>query len=157
MNYRKGVSAFIINENKEFLMVLATKEDPSEPDYWKIPAGGVENNEDLITTLKRELNEELGIDPNTIEILGKSKYIDKYDWPKYMSEKKFKETKIWFDGQERHIFIVKITTKNYKFKLQPEEISDIKWFNKENFKDWLLFKDQEETMLKVIEEFKDLF
>jgi putative (di)nucleoside polyphosphate hydrolase len=155
MNYRKGVAAFIINEKKEFLIVLATKEDVSEPDYWKIPAGGVEDKEDLITALKRELNEELGVDTNSIEILGKSKYLDKYLWPKYISDKKFKETKIWYDGQEREIFLVKI--KNYNFKLQPEEICDIKWVNKDNFGSWLLFKDQEETMLKVIEEFKDLF
>lgn len=155
MNYRKGVAAFIINEKKEFLIVLATKEDVSEPDYWKIPAGGVEDKEDLIKALKRELNEELGVDTNSIEIIGKSKYLDKYLWPKYISDKKFKETKIWYDGQEREIFLVKI--KNYNFKLQPEEICDIKWVNKDNFGSWLLFKDQEETMLKVMKEFKDLF
>lgn len=155
MNYRKGVSAFIINEKKEFLLVLATKENVSDPDYWKIPAGGIEDKEDQITALKRELNEELGIDPNSIEIIGKSKYLDKYLWSKYTSEKKFKETNIWYDGQEREIFLVKI--KNYNFKLQPEEICDIKWVNKDNFSHWLLFKDQEEIIKKVIEEFNDFF
>jgi 8-oxo-dGTP pyrophosphatase MutT (NUDIX family) len=157
MNYRKGVSAFIINENKEFLMVLSTKENPSEPDVWKIPAGGVEENEDSKTALKRELNEELGIDPNSLEILEKSKYIDKFNWPKETSEKKYKKTNIWYDGQEREIFLAKIVSKNYNFKLQLEEICDVRWVTKDNFKYLLLFKDQEETMQKVIEEFKDFF
>jgi putative (di)nucleoside polyphosphate hydrolase len=157
MNYRIGVSAFIINENKEFLLVLATKEDPLEPDLWKIPAGGVEENEDSITALKRELNEELGIDPNSLEIVGKSKYIDKYNWPKETSEKKYKKTNIWYDGQEKEIFLTKIITKNYNFKLQLEEICDVRWVNKEDFKYLLLFKDQEEIMQKIIEEFKDFF
>ena len=157
MNYRQGASAFIINDKKEFLMVLAAKKDSTEPDYWKIPAGGVEGNEDLETALKREMLEEIGILENDLEVLAKSKHTDKFTWPKEISQRKQKETGVWYDGQERCIFICKLKTADYKFKLQEEEIADVKWFNKEDYEKHLLFPSQVELMKKVIEEFKDYF
>jgi len=157
MNYRQGTSAFIINDKKEFLMVLGVKKDPLEPDYWKIPAGGIEKDEDQLTALKREMLEEIGITQNNYEIIGKSKYTDKFNWPKEVSERKEKETGVWYDGQERAIFILKLKNPNQEFKLQEEEVAGIKWFDKDNFEKELLFPIQVEFMKNVIEEFKEYF
>lgn len=157
MNYRKGASAFIINDKKEFLMVLAVKKNFNDPDYWKIPAGGIEKNETQEEGLYRELNEELGINKDDIELISLSKYTDKFNWPKNLSAEKFKRTGIWYDGQERCIFICKLTNPDFRFKLQEEEIADIKWFNKNNYKPIILFPIQVEFMEKVIEEFKEYF
>jgi len=157
MNYRHGVSAFILNDKKEFVMVLAAKNDSTDPDYWKIPAGGVEKDENAVTALKRELFEEIGITGNDYEIIGKSKYTDKFTWPKETSQKKFEEIGIWYDGQEREIFICKLHNSDFKFKLQEEEVADIKWFNKNNYEPIILFSTQVEFMQKVITEFKEYF
>ncbi|MFA5745545.1 MAG: NUDIX hydrolase [archaeon] len=157
MNYRQGASAFIINDKKEFLMVLGVKKDRSEPDYWKIPAGGVEGNEDFETALKREMLEEIGITELDYDIIGKSKYTDKFTWPKEVSQKKFEKKGVWYDGQERVIFVLKLKNPNQEFKLQVEEVAGIKWFNKNNFESIILFPIQIEFMKKVIEEFKEYF
>ncbi|HOW29316.1 MAG TPA: NUDIX hydrolase [archaeon] len=157
MNYRHGVSAFILNDKKEFVMVLGLKKNLNDPDYWKIPAGGVEKDEDSITALKRELFEEIGITENDYEIIGRSKYTDKFTWPKETSQRKFEKKSIWYDGQEREIFICKLHDSNFKFKLQEEEVAGIKWFNKNNYEPIILFPIQVEVMQKVIEEFKEYF
>ncbi len=157
MNYRKGASAFIINNKKEFLMALAVKKNPTDPDYWKIPAGGIEENETQEEGLYREMNEELGLERSDFTIIAKSKFVDKYTWPKEVSERKFKKTGIWYDGQERCVFICKLTNPNFKFKLQEEEVADVKWFNKNNYKPIILFPIQVEFMQNVIAEFKEYF
>lgn len=157
MVYRKGVSAFIINNKKEFLMVCNVKETSNEIDYWKIPAGGVENNESLEEALKREIEEEINLKPTDYKIIAKSKYLDKFEWPKEVLENKFKKKGIWYDGQERVIYLLKLINNKPKFKLQKKEVSSIKWFNKNNFKEYLYIERQKILMGKIIEEFKEYF
>jgi 8-oxo-dGTP pyrophosphatase MutT (NUDIX family) len=157
MNYRKGVSAFILNDNKEFLMVLGIKKVLKELDYWKIPAGGIEENEDLNDALKRELFEELGLTENDYIIINKSKYADKFNWRKELSEERYQKNGIWYDGKDIAIFILKLKNPDFKFILQKEEVLGIKWFNKENYSKFIFTSSQLETMRKVIEEFKEYF
>lgn len=52
---RPSVRGIIISKGK-VAMVYSKKFD-----YYKFPGGGIENNEDHITTLKRELSEETGL------------------------------------------------------------------------------------------------
>ncbi|MDD3159633.1 MAG: NUDIX hydrolase [Candidatus ainarchaeum sp.] len=157
MNYRRGVSAFILNDKKEFILVLDTKGKTKELDYWKIPAGGIENNETEEETLIRELKEELDIENNEIKIIGKSKFIDELNWSKETSEKKFKSTGIWRDGQRRTVFIVKLLNQNKNFKLQENEVLDIIRVNKNNFKKYINNKIQLTLMNNIINEFKEYF
>lgn len=153
MNYRSAVSAFIINDKKEFIFVKGV----SNRSYWKIPAGGVERDEDLKQALLREINEELGILESDLEVLAKSKHTEKFDWPKELSEEKFEKKGIWYDGQERTIFICKLKNQDIKLKLQEEEISEFLWVNKDNYEKYITIENQLETMKKVIEEFKKYF
>ncbi|MDD3178148.1 MAG: NUDIX hydrolase [Candidatus ainarchaeum sp.] len=149
MVYRKGTSAFILNDKKEFILVLGN----TKHTYWKIPAGGIERNETDIEALHREVKEELGIE---INILEKSKYIEKFDWSEKVRQKKLKTKGYYFEGQERSVFITKIK-KNQTFKLQEEEISDYKWVNKDNYKKYISLNHQLEFMEKVINEFLEYF
>jgi ADP-ribose pyrophosphatase YjhB (NUDIX family) len=48
---------------------------PSE--FWSVPGGGVEDNEDLVTALKREIKEELGIQAEVGSLLYIQEYFDK--------------------------------------------------------------------------------
>jgi 8-oxo-dGTP pyrophosphatase MutT (NUDIX family) len=148
--YRKGVSAFLFNDKKEFVLVQST----GEPDYYKIPAGGVEDNESDELALKREMKEELDVD---IEILEKSTIIEKFDWPKYAIEHKYKQVGIRYEGQIRSIFIAKIKSNIDDIKLQEEEVSGFVFVNKDNFVKYLKFPRQKEIMDKIISEFKDFF
>lgn len=60
-NIRNVVRAIVINdENKIALHHIFCSDIFGERDYYETPGGGVEENEDLLSALKRELNEELG-------------------------------------------------------------------------------------------------
>ena len=153
MNYRQAVSAFILNDKKEFVLVSGI----SDRTYWKILAGGIEGNETQEDALYREMNEELGLEKSDFEIIAKSRFVDKFNWPKEVSEEKFQKKGIWYDGQERAIFLCKLTNSNFKFKLQEEEISGFLWVNKNNYEKYMMFPIQIEFMKNVIEEFKEYF
>ena len=60
-NTRIAVKAFIINNGK-LLILKRADNDVHKPGIWEIPGGRIENNEDLITALKREVKEETGLD-----------------------------------------------------------------------------------------------
>ncbi|MGG1396844.1 (deoxy)nucleoside triphosphate pyrophosphohydrolase [Bacillus salipaludis] len=54
----KVVAAIIENEKDEILCALRST-DMSTPNIWEFPGGKVEENEDIYSALKREIDEEL--------------------------------------------------------------------------------------------------
>lgn len=61
--FRKGVSALIINNKQEFLLVNL---ESFEPHFFAIPGGGLENNESLEDTVYREIEEETRINKKSL-------------------------------------------------------------------------------------------
>lgn len=55
----KVVAAIIENEQEEILCALRSP-TMSMPNMWEFPGGKVEENEDLYSAIKREIQEELG-------------------------------------------------------------------------------------------------
>lgn len=53
-----GVKALILNQNKLLLLFDASK------NYWEVPGGRVDADEQFLETLKRELKEEIGFRSN---------------------------------------------------------------------------------------------
>jgi 8-oxo-dGTP pyrophosphatase MutT (NUDIX family) len=145
MEYRQSVSAFILNENKQFLLVLENGVKP----YWKLPSGGIEDFEDEVLALQREIKEELNI---FIDILDKSSHIRKYDWPDYITNL---DTRKKYIGQEKRVFVVKIK-KNQKLQ-KNHEILDYKWVCKNTFEKYISVRKQLIFLKKVISEKKDFF
>lgn len=145
--FRKGVSALIINEKDEFLLVNL---ESFEDKYFAVPGGGVEQGETLENAVYREIYEELGILQKDLQIIGQS------DIPLRF---KFKEIKlnrdgVEYHGSERYFFGFKFTGDNDDIKLQKGEIRLYKWVSFENLKDYLLFDDQlAETTDKILELF----
>lgn len=64
-----GVKAMIINEKNEILVLRVNAEEMKERqyDHWDLPGGRIKDGETFEMALRREVNEELGI--NEIEIL----------------------------------------------------------------------------------------
>lgn len=63
----KVVAAIIENNQDEFLCALRSPQ-MSQANMWEFPGGKVEQNEDLFSALKREIDEELGCKIETVEI-----------------------------------------------------------------------------------------
>ena len=57
---KQVVAALIVRDNK--ILVCQRTEDQAMPLKWEFPGGKVERDEDLKDALRRELEEELGID-----------------------------------------------------------------------------------------------
>ena len=55
-DFRKGIGVFLINENNQ---LWVGKRIDFKNDYWQMPQGGIDNNENPRQAMKRELSEEV--------------------------------------------------------------------------------------------------
>ncbi len=150
MLYRKGVSALIINRNQEFLLVnLVSFKD----GYFSVPGGGIEEGESLEGAVYREIQEEIGIEKKSLQLIGKS------DLPLRII---FKEIKLAYDGKEykgseRNYFGFRFLGSDTEIKIQTREVRAYKWVSIAKLHDYLLFDNQlQETLEKIAEIFPSL-
>jgi len=66
IQFRVSVVGLFIDNNKVLLLHQIT---PPEPDCWDLPGGGLEPNETLFAGLKREIQEETGIEEFNVDKL----------------------------------------------------------------------------------------
>ena len=68
---RNIVRAIVYDENRMFYFVRAVRDDEfGKATLIETSGGGVENGEDLITAIQRELKEELGVSVNVVCKIG---------------------------------------------------------------------------------------
>jgi len=65
LTLREAARAVVVNQDGLLAMLYVSKKN-----FYKIPGGGVEAGEDLITALKREVHEEAGCDIEVLRELG---------------------------------------------------------------------------------------
>ena len=118
--WHKAVAVFIINSKKQVLLQRRSKNKKMWPDMWDISAGGhVLAGEFGFQAIIREIKEELGLSVKKEEIIfiGCSTSINKKG-----------------DILNKHFNEYYIVTKDIDEKnlsLQKEEVSEVKWINKE--------------------------
>jgi len=148
--YRKGVSALIINNHNQFLLVNL---ESFKEKFFAIPGGGIEQGETLEDAVYREVHEELGIAKKSLEMEGQSETPVKF---------KFKVIKLNRDGQdyegsERYFFGFRFVGSENEIKLQDGEVRAYKWVPLAELKEYLLFDNQlQETMEKIAEIFPSI-
>ena len=86
---RNRVGGIYIKDDKMLLMHRIKEVDGIRKEYYCIPGGGVEENEDNITTLIREMKEELGVDLTEYELSPKYTYKDDKGVQSYYLIKEF--------------------------------------------------------------------
>ena len=120
---RLGVGAVVLN-NKNQVFVGKRKDNPG--DKWQMPQGGVDNGEDFISAMKRELFEETSI--RNIEILKEFNYWLEYELPKNLVGIIWKGK---FRGQKQKWFIVRFLGKDDEINLNTKhpEFIDWKWLD----------------------------
>ena len=144
---RKGVAALIINKKNEVLLVNLVS---FEHQFFAIPGGGLESDESTKDAVYREIQEELGIDARSLELVGISKEPIKF----VFKTKKLYRYGIEYDGSERYFFGFKFTGNDSEITIQEGEIRSYKWVPYDNLKDYLLFDNQlEETSERLLELF----
>lgn len=106
---KKIIAGGLIEKDGKYLLVQETKEKCR--GKWNIPAGGVDDNENVIEAAKREVFEETGCRvkiTGILEIVNKS--LENVDLLLFVFDTELIEENIRADG---------------------EEISDVKWFSYE--------------------------
>lgn len=116
---RIGVGAIVLNKKNQ---VFVGKRKDNPVDKWQMPQGGVNKGEDLTEAMKRELNEETGI--QNIKILNEIDGWFEYELPNYLLGK------IWrgkFRGQKQKWFIVKFLGNDEEINLEMDKPEFIEW------------------------------
>ena len=117
--FRLGVGVVVLNkENKVF--VGKRKDNPV--NKWQMPQGGVDNGENLIGAMKRELDEETGI--KNIKILKEIDGWSKYELPDYLLGKIWKGK---YRGQKQKWFVVKFLGSDNEINLETKNPEFIEW------------------------------
>jgi len=114
--YRPNVAFILRNLAGEILL----GERSDRAGCWQFPQGGREEGESLITSAEREVEEELGITPDTYQIVShKGPY--RYFFP---ANKK----KRGFDGQEQHYVLADLIKPEAVIRLDgADEFQKIRW------------------------------
>ena len=116
-NYRKAVGAILMNN--EGLTYLFQRTD--FPDSWQPIEGGMNDGEDVLDAVYREIKEEIGIEKDKLELISQTKDLIKYN---YIDN----EIKYGCVGQEKKFFLFKFLGNNdeflYKTTDEPQEFSN---------------------------------
>ena len=116
---RKGVGVIILNkENKVF--VGKRKDNPI--NKWQMPQGGVDDGEDNLSAMKRELLEETSI--RSIELLKEIDGYFEYELPKNLVGIIWKGK---FRGQKQKWFITKFIGNENEINLNTKNPEFIEW------------------------------
>tara|TARA_B100000941_G_C28498672_1_gene552598 strand:- start:378 stop:848 length:471 start_codon:yes stop_codon:yes gene_type:complete len=116
---RDGVGAIILNENNK-IFVGKRKDNPI--DKWQMPQGGVDNGENYLTAMKRELLEETSI--KSIEVLKEIDGFFEYELPKNLIGIIWKGK---FRGQKQKWFITRFVGSENEINLKTKHPEFIEW------------------------------
>ena len=121
---RTGVGIVLLNnENKIF---VGKRIDSEEGDYWQLPQGGVNENENLLDAAKRELEEETSV--KTARVIKELDNWLIYDLPENLLGKIWKGK---YRGQKQKWYIMKFLGENdeINIKTKKPEFLDWKWID----------------------------
>ena len=116
---RTGVGIVVLN-NQNKVFVGKRKDNPV--DKWQMPQGGVDNGEDYISAMKRELFEETSI--KSIKVLEEIERFFEYELPEDLIGIIWKGK---FRGQKQKWFITKFVGKEKEINLKTKNPEFIEW------------------------------
>ncbi len=116
---RIGVGVIVLNNNNK---VFVGKRKDNPIDKWQMPQGGVNNNENFLNAMKRELDEETSI--KNIKILKELDGWYEYELPKSLLGIIWKGR---FRGQKQKWFVVRFTGKESEININTKYPEFIQW------------------------------
>ena len=127
---RIGVGAVVLNKDNKIF--VGKRRDNPKNDKWQMPQGGVNEGEDFLSAMKRELQEETSI--KSFIILKELKNWTEYELPSYLLGKIWKGK---FRGQKQKWFIVRFLGDDNEINLNTShpEFIEWKWLNIEKLPD----------------------
>jgi len=116
---RIGVGIILLNnENKVFV----GKRIDNPKNFWQMPQGGVNQNENFFHAAKRELEEETGV--KSVKLLKELKEWLKYDLPENLLGKVLEGK---YRGQKQKWFIMKFIGKDNEINVKTKNPEFLAW------------------------------
>ena len=116
---RKGVGIIVLNKENH-VFVGKRKDNPT--DKWQMPQGGVDNGENFVAAMKRELIEETSI--KNIKILKEIDNFYQYELPENLIGIIWKGK---YRGQRQKWFITKFVGNEKEINLKTKNPEFIEW------------------------------
>ena len=116
---RTGVGIIVLNKQNK-IFVGKRKDNPG--DKWQMPQGGVDEGEDYVTAMKRELLEETSI--QNIEIIKEIDKVYQYELPENLIGIIWKGK---YRGQKQKWFITRFLGKENEINLNTKHAEFIDW------------------------------
>jgi putative (di)nucleoside polyphosphate hydrolase len=125
--YRPNVGIVLINDDAR---VFWAKRRNS--NGWQFPQGGVHSNETPEQAMYRELREEVGLEPQHVEMLGRTRDWLRYDIPEEFRRRGNNDPRPGFRGQKQVWFLLRLTGSDRDVRLDTShkpEFEDWRWID----------------------------
>ena len=126
--YRLGVGLIVVNDKGETLGCERT----NEHGQWQWPQGGLDEGEAALEAAYRELWEEVGLQADDVELIGKLPIETQYDFPDYLIARHKAEDGpsyvMKYRGQIHEWFVFRLTAPDARIHLDlHHEIEFCAW------------------------------
>ena len=141
--------------NRDGLVFVGERIDPSAHGYWQMPQGGIDKGEDVRAAALRELEEEIGVGPDKVEVIAPASRPIRYDLPPELVGKVWKGK---YRGQEQHWFLGRFLGEDADIDLEahdPPEFHAWRWIAPEDLPA-LIIPFKRAVYEDVLAEFRDL-
>lgn len=144
---RIGVGIIVLNDKNQ-VFVGRRKDNPG--NNWQMPQGGIDEGEDYVSAMKRELMEETSI--KNIKILKELENLYQYELPKNLVGIIWKGK---FRGQKQKWFITRFLGKDTEINLKTKhpEFIEWKWIEPEKLPEVIVYF-KKEIYLSLVKEIK---
>lgn len=136
--WHREVAVWIMNEKGEILLQKRAANKRQEPNKWAICAGHVEAGESVEDSMIREIEEELGIKVNMNQLEFLKIYKKQNDIPNDNIK----------NYNFQYMYFLKTNWNIEDYKIQLEELSEIKYVPFTEFEDIVKNKDKNVTFTK---------
>ena len=146
---RSGVGIVLLNKKNK---IFVAKRIDNPKNYWQMPQGGLDTNEDYLSAALRELEEETSI--KSVELLKEIDEFITYELPKDLLGIIWKGK---YKGQKQKWFVMRFTGQDQEINLKTKkpEFLEWKWVNPDKITDTVVdFKLN--VYRKIQEKLKDI-
>jgi len=141
--------------NRDGLVFVGQRIDPSAHGFWQMPQGGIDKGEDIEAAALRELHEEIGVAEHLVEIIAQGSRPFLYDLPPELLGKVWKGK---YRGQEQYWFLGRFLGEDADIDLKahdPPEFNAWRWVAPEQLPE-LIVPFKREVYEALVAEFAPL-
>jgi len=117
--YRSGVGIVVLNKNNK---VFVARRIDNPKNFWQMPQGGVDKNEDFLTAAFRELDEETSI--KSVELIKELDGFITYNLPEHLLGIIWKGK---YKGQTQKWFVMRFIGEDSEININTKHPEFLEW------------------------------